>query len=421
MAAHLGRPVTYLRLVFLLLGAALAVALAILDATLVVVVAQYVDGVPLILAGVLVVAAPFAVTLLVPPIRQVEGVAAESLLGVDFADGAPGPARRAEERWRATTWFVHVVVGGGAVMLLVFVLPLGVSFLTAPWRVATGDHVSSLELVRADGGWADAWLVPVGVGLVLASVVATVLLGAVMARVAPALLGPSYAQRLHRLETETSRLAERNRLARELHDSVGHALSVVTLQSAGARRRLRADDPASAEAALEAIETTAREAAAELDQVLGLLRESPGTETGQRRPEPTLDDLEFLVTATRRAGLEVDVHTTGELRDLPRVVSREAYRMVQEGLTNALRHAAEPRARLGLDRGPERLLVTLANPARPAGRRGAGGRGLTGLEERARALGGTLTHRLRDGTWELAVRLPLPRSDRRAGDGSSGP
>jgi len=397
VTAHLGRPLTYLRLVFLLLGAALAVALAILDATLVVVVAQYVDGVPLVVAGVLVVAAPFAVTLLVPPIRQVEGVAAESLLGVGFPDGAPGPARRVEERLRATTWFLlHVVSGGGAVMLLVFVLPLGVSLLAEPW------------------------LVPAGVGLVVAGVVVVLVLGAVMARLAPALLGPSYAQRLHRLETETARLAERNRLARELHDSVGHALSVVTLQSAGARRRLRADDPASVEIALEAIETTAREATAELDQVLGLLRESPDAAAEQRRPEPTLADLEFLVTATRRAGLEVDVHTTGELHDLPRVVSREAYRIVQEGLTNALRHAAEPRARLGLDRGAERLLVTLGNPARPAGRRGVGGRGLTGLEERARALGGTMTRRLRDGTWELTVELPLPRSARRAGDGSSG-
>jgi signal transduction histidine kinase len=190
--------------------------------------------------------------------------------------------------------------------------------------------------------------------------------------------------------------------------SVGHALSVVTLQSAGARRRLQARDPEAAEAALEAIETTARAATAELDHMLGLLRHR--VDATPTHPALGLGDLDSLVMVTRRAGLDVRTHVDGDLADLPPVVSREAYRIVQEGLTNALRHAAEPRARLLLDRRPEQLLITLTNPAPASASRRRGSRGLTGLAERTRALGGSVTHTNADGTWELVVEVPLPRS-----------
>jgi signal transduction histidine kinase len=388
VTASLGRPLTYLRLVFLLLGAGFAVGLAILDATLVVVVSRYLDGVPLVLASIAVVAAPIAVTLVVPPIRQVEAVAAESLLGVDFPDGTPGPARRWDERLRATAWFVlHLLTGGGAVMLLVFVVPLGAAWLTGA-----------------------AWLVPVGVLMIGLGVAAPFVLGSALHRAAPALLGPSYAQRLERLETETARLVERNRIARELHDSVGHALSVVTLQSAGARRRLAADDPPAVESALEAIESTARAATAELDHMLGLLRDRAIGEDAPRRPELDLEDLDSLLTATRRAGLDVRASVEGGLADLPAVVSREAYRIVQEGLTNALRHSSEPHAELCLVRRPGSLRISLANPAHPSGHRRRDSRGLTGVAERAHVLGGTAAQHHEAGSWVLVVELPLPRS-----------
>jgi signal transduction histidine kinase len=387
VTTHLGRPLTYLRLVFLLLGAAFAVALSILDATLIVVVSEYVGGVPLVVAGVLIVAAPIAVTVLVPPIRQVEGVAAESLLGVGFPDGPPGPARHWEERLRATTWFLlHLVTGAAAVMALIFLLPLAVSYLAAP----------------------DLWHVPAGLVLLAVALVSPLLIGAGVARAAVPLLGPSYPQRLQQLETQTARLVERNRIARELHDSVGHALSVVTLQSAGARRRLRAEDVEATEAALEAIESTARAATEELDHMLGLLRDRADGAPGH--PALGLGDLDSLVMATRRAGLDVRTDVRGVLSDLPPVVSREAYRIVQEGLTNALRHAAEPHASLTVERHPERLLITLANPAgRSSGRRRVS-RGLVGLTERAHALGGTVRHTDGDETWELVADLPLPRT-----------
>ena len=384
LAAPLGRPLTYLRLVFLLLGAGLAVALSILDATLIVVLARYLDGVALVAAGVLVALAPIAVTLLVPPIRQVEGVAAESLLGTEFPDGAPGPATNGEERVRATTWFLlHVVSGGAAVAAVVAAI-----------------EVARFLLGRGVGPGLVAVLM---LGLGAAAPFVT---GVAMQRIAPMLLGPSHAQRLRRLETETARLVERNRLARELHDSVGHALSVVALQSAGARRRLAADDPEAAATALEAIESTARAATAELDQVLGLLRERADG-AADRRPELGLADLDSLVAATRRAGLRVDARVDGSLDGLPGVVSREAYRIVQEGLTNALRHSADASATLLVERRPAALTVTLTNPVGSArGRRG--GRGLVGITERARLLGGSATHGHDSGTWRLVVELPLP-------------
>lgn len=388
VTAHLGRPLTYLRLVFLLLGAALAVALSILDATLVVVVARYLDGVLLVAAGVVIVAVPFAVTVLVPPIRQVEAVAAESLLGVTFPNGVPGPARRLEERLRASAWFVlHVVTGGAAVTMLIVVLPLGVSQLST----------------------SDGWLVPLGVVLLVAALVAPLLLGAGMARAAVPLLGQSHAQRLELLEAETARLVERNRIARELHDSVGHALSVVTLQSAGARRRLQANDADAAGMALEAIESTARAATEELDHMLGLLRDR--AEESSIRPTLGLGDLDSLVMATRRAGFEVRTDLQGDLDALPAVVSREAYRIVQEGLTNALRHATEPRVQLGVVRRAGELQIRLSNPARSSATRRRGGRGLVGLAERVGALDGSLSHADTDGTWELVVELPLPKTD----------
>src|SRR5690606_30200315 len=113
-----------LGLVFLLLGAALALGIALLDVTLIVLLAEVWDGVPLVVASVVIALAPIAVTLLIPPIRQVEAVAAESLLGVEFPDGVPGPAAGRGERVRATAWFsLHVLAGAAAVMLMIFVLP----------------------------------------------------------------------------------------------------------------------------------------------------------------------------------------------------------------------------------------------------------------------------------------------------------
>ena len=159
-------------------------------------------------------------------------------------------------------------------------------------------------------------------------------LGYALGLVAPGLLGPSYDERIAGLESETARLVERNRLAREIHDSVGHALSLVTIQASAAKRVVDRDRDFVV-SALEAIEQTSRSAANDLDHVLGLLRDSGDA---SRTPAPDLAALDSLVAASRAAGLEVEVTTEGDLTGLATVVSREAYRITQEGLKAARFH-----------------------------------------------------------------------------------
>jgi len=199
-------------------------------------------------------------------------------------------------------------------------------------------------------------------------------------------------------------LAQRNRLARELHDSVGHALSAVTIQAAAAGRALTRDPEFVAEA-LRAIEETARHAVGELDTVLGLLRE----EEPAVGAAPSLTELGLLVRQLGLAGVAVEAQTGPGLETLDGELSREAYRIVQEGLTNVLRHAGPVTARLRVELVDGRLEVELTNPigaGRPS--RPGGGRGLRGLTERATALNGEFTAAAVDGGrgWRLSAALP---------------
>ncbi|MGH3736473.1 MAG: sensor histidine kinase, partial [Micromonosporaceae bacterium] len=337
----------YLHAVFMLLGSALAVSFVMVDLVLSVTVVNQKPSTPVLIAAtVVIVGVPPVLLGLMSPVRQVEAVAAESLLGVRFPDGTPGPARTLEQRLRAMVWFLaHVVAGGVVAAGLVLLLSLGPALIVAPLTLPAGGEVLGLSWLRTSGGWADAWLVAVGTAGVLVALLLPFALGAVMARFAPLLLGPSYAERLHRLEAETARLVERNRIARELHDSVGHALSLITVQ-AGAAGKLLARDPGFAAEALRAIESASRSATGELDHMLGLLREG---EAAARAPAPELSALPELLAATRTAGLEVTAELDGDLDTVPGVVSREAYRIVQEGLTNALRYATGE-ARLSVTR-----------------------------------------------------------------------
>ncbi|NEE12214.1 histidine kinase, partial [Streptomyces sp. SID7499] len=191
-------------------------------------------------------------------------------------------------------------------------------------------------------------------------------------------------------EARAADLAVRNRLARELHDSVGHALSAVTLQASAARRVLDSD-PEFVREALAAIEDTTRRTVGELDAVLGVLREgdAPGT-----APAPTLAaDLDGLLRRTRAGGQRVSATVDADPEALPPLLSREAYRIVQEGLSNALKHAGERAAvdvRIAVADGELEIIVE--NPVTgPAPSRAGGGHGLRGIADRARLLGGTAT------------------------------
>jgi signal transduction histidine kinase len=244
--------------------------------------------------------------------------------------------------------------------------------------------------------------------------------GALLARCAPALLGPSRADRLAAAERRAAELTARNQLARELHDSVGHALSAVTLQASAARRVLESD-PDFAREALRAIEETTRGAVGELDTVLGVLRGRGGADDPAARPTLAAA-LDGLVARTRATGAELTVVITGSvdgadtdtaaLEELPAEVSRAAYRMVQEGIGNALRHAEGAAIALRLTLSPRALVLAVENPltggaSSQMAPRVGGGSGLSGIAERAEQLGGSASAGPEGRLWRLTARLPL--------------
>lgn len=352
------------------------------------------------------VALPLAAvsTAVFPQLRPLECAAARTLLRVPEAELATGTAGSWGSRGRTAAYYgLHLAAGGVVSGMSLAAPPFALFLMTMP---VTGVHAPWTWLGPLEHTpW--SWLAPLaGAALLLLVLATSWAAGALLSRCAPALLGPSTAERIAAAEERALRLALRNRLARELHDSVGHALSAVTLQ-AGAARRVFDSDPAFARQALAAIEETARDAVGELDAVLGLLREEGPAPTA---PAPTLAALGALVERTRAAGSTVTLAAPDppSLEAVPPVVSREAYRMVQEGLTNALRHAGHVPVSLHLALDEEVLCVTVENPvAERAARRTGGGRGLPGIAERARLLRGSAEWGEREGVWRLSARLPL--------------
>jgi signal transduction histidine kinase len=227
-------------------------------------------------------------------------------------------------------------------------------------------------------------------------------------------------ERAHQLERqaelEAARAAskERARIARELHDVVAHSVSTIVVQAGGARRVLDAE-PSEAAHALEVIETTGRDALAELRRVLGVLRtdggRADGDGDGHLEPQPGLARLDDLVGAVREAGLQVEVQTQGKPYPLPAAVDLSAYRIVQEALTNVLKHAGDARARVVLRYARHWLSVVVLDDGMGAAaglREHGGGHGIAGMRERASLLGGALVARARrGGGWMVHARLPV--------------
>lgn len=341
-----------------------------------------------------------ALSALVLPVRGLEVATVRELLAPTLV---PGPAGSWAERWRTAGWFtLHVAVGGVVSGLSLALVPFAVWLASL---VVVGDRAGLLGPLAPAAGWDAWWAVPAAVAVLAALLALVVAAGSLLARLAPLLLGLRPADRLTALQRHADELAERNRLARELHDSVGHALSVVTLQ-AGAGARVIDSDPAFAREALEAIAESARSALEDLDHVLGLLREESGDRPA---PQPTLADLDDLLARTRAAGLDVHADVDAGAERIPAAVSREAYRIVQEGLTNTLRHAGRVPVRLSLRVRDGALLLHLDNPlgSTPRPRAGSGGRGLVGIRERVEILGGQVRAGAHDGRWSLSARLPL--------------
>ena len=199
---------------------------------------------------------------------------------------------------------------------------------------------------------------------------------------------------------------ERARIARELHDLVAHNVSVMVVQ-AGAERHALADDQASTRETLTSIEQAGRQALVEARRLLGMLRRGDARE--ELEPQPGLDQIEFLIDQVRRAGLPVRLEVEGQRPPLPAGLDLCAYRIVQEGLTNALKHAGPARAEVVLRYSPDALDVQVRDDGRgvlPAAAGGTG-HGLIGMRERVALYGGQLDRPRDGGGFQINVRLPL--------------
>jgi len=213
-----------------------------------------------------------------------------------------------------------------------------------------------------------------------------------------------------RVERERDAVArDRVRIARELHDVVAHSVSVMVVQ-AGAARSVLDRDPDASVRALGAVEATGREALTEMRRLLGILR--PAGEDADHSPQPSLDRLGALIARSRDAGLDVELHVEGRAGPLAPGVDLTAFRLVQEGLTNALKHGGRGRARVVLRWSPEVLEIEVANRVAdgPAAHGlASGGQGLIGMRERVALCGGELRAGPIGRGFVVRARLPRER------------
>ena len=212
-------------------------------------------------------------------------------------------------------------------------------------------------------------------------------------------------ERADRLERghEEAVAAERATIARELHDVIAHSVSVMTVQ-AGAARLLFAKDPPRARESLVAVEETGRQALAEMRRLLGILRGDE--QESALAPQPGVANIAALADQVRSAGLPVDVMTAGERKPLSPGVDLAAYRVVQEALTNALKHAGAARSLVSIRYGDDALEITVTNDGTVKSN-GRGGHGLIGMRERVTLYGGEFEAGPRDGGGYV-VRASLP-------------
>lgn len=334
---------------------------------------------------------------LVPVVRRGEGVQARLMLTPGEPD--PGiseaPAATWRDRLRTVLWLeVRMALGAAAMFASVWLPAAAFELARCAWGAPSAGMVLP-DWLPSHRAWALLTPLPL---LVFYGVV--VALGELITAAARRLLGPSAAERLAALEQRTEQLLERTRIARELHDSIGHALTLAVVQAGAARA---AGDPEFTERALAAIEDTGRAALEDLERVLGVLREA-------ERPlsaRPTLTDAGRLLESARASGAKVDAEVTGPVEAVPGPVSREGYRILQEALTNALRHAGPVPVRVRVAVTDGTLALDVRNPL-PGAIPGPGrGSGLRGIRERAALLGGSAVTGPEEGDWRVRVELPL--------------
>ncbi|MFD9970623.1 sensor histidine kinase [Streptomyces sp. NPDC059017] len=337
---------------------------------------------------------------LVPSVRTAEGLQARLMLvreerDVPQSSITVGPAASWTDRWRTVLWLETRAVLAVATAFATVRLPM---FTVDLVRVAGGSAPGEVFLSPVTGPrWLYWALAPLPL---LALPVVIIGLGGLVTAVARRLLGPSAAERLAALEARTELLLEHNRIARELHDSIGHALTIVVVQAGAARA---AGDVGFTERALAAIEETGRTAMDDLERVLTVLRASGG----RNGPRPTLAEADRLLDSARASGAQVDASLTGALDTVPGPVSREGYRILQEALTNVLRHCGPVPVRVRVAVMDRSLEMKVTNPLPAAVGRTRVGSGLRGIRERAVLLGGESRSGPHEGSWKVCVKLPL--------------
>ncbi|WP_084958532.1 sensor histidine kinase [Thermoactinospora rubra] len=324
-------------------------------------------------------------------------------------------------RWPLAAWRV-LMLGTLATLVVQAELRSAGTPLFLPGTVVAGALCLYAVAVRCDrDATLGAWVVSVGFVWLVDQHEYSLLFGAIIPTVA-VLFGHNVRVRRSataRLAEEKERteiaeaaqavLEERARIARELHDVVAHHMSVIAIQAEAVPLEA-AGDPRRLEAGLATIRSLSLEAIAELRQILGVLRDGEGrVETA---PLPGLERLEDLLANARAAGLEVELRRSGPVEDVPQAVGLSAYRILQESLSNVMRHAPGARVRVELEREEEALRLRVINsvglPQDAAVRRSGGGQGLLGMRERAAAHGGSLRAEvLPGGGFEVAAVLPL--------------
>jgi signal transduction histidine kinase len=333
----------------------------------------------------------------------VEGPLALNLLAVALST-LPIAARR-----RAPLAAATIVFGTIAVRALVAdpleIYPPFLAGLVAVYSVAAyapvrpaviGAAVSgagvAVAAARGSGGDAAPALVP-----------SLILLGVVwgLGRV----VGVRYSSaRRAEAEARTAASAERERIARELHDAVSHSLALIAMQAGGAQAIL-AREPERAADSLRSIERAARDGLTEMRRLLGLMGADRGA--GDLAPQPGIDRLGAVVKGARDAGLDVELQVEGEPRQVPPAIDLSAYRIVQEALTNAAKHAGHCHAVVTVRWRPGAVELEITNDGAPHALGRPAGRGLIGMRERAALVGGELEVGPADGGFRVWSRLPL--------------
>jgi signal transduction histidine kinase len=233
-------------------------------------------------------------------------------------------------------------------------------------------------------------------------------------RTAEAVQAAAEAERramLSEAEAQEAVRQERDRIARELHDVVAHAVSVIVVQAGAERLSLGGREPGT-RTVLENIEATGRSALSELRVMLTALREpEPADPSADLLPQPRLDDVASLIDRVRAAGLEIAYDAIGRLDDVPAGVGLATYRVVQESLTNVLKHGSGP-AEVLVTRDGEAVTVQVSSPMRASAAAAApGGRGLVGIHERVEIHGGSVMTGPVGSSWVVRASLPVASQD----------